>query len=194
MRRLRQARDPLGLGIYVLTLLVAFVVSASGTAAASGQEYAVKAALVFNFMKFVDWPPPALVPGGALVVGLLSGSRIPEFERAFAGKDVKGRPIVVQAFRGAREVRDCHVLFVAADVQAQLPEVLRAVQARPVLTVSEVLNAQQADAVINLVANDTRIGFQVNLEAAQEAGLRISSRLLSLASAVRGDARQGGHP
>lgn len=168
---------------------VLLVAAGSGATAAapSGQEYAVKAALVFNFMKFIDWPDPALsTPSASLIVGVLSSSPVDEFEAALKDKEVKGRPIALRVFRDARDVQACHVLFITADGESQLPAVLRSVSGQAVLTVSEVLNAERADAVINLVAVDTRLGFQVNLDAADAGGLRISSRLLSLAVAVRG--------
>jgi hypothetical protein len=84
------------------------------------------------------------------------------------------------------------VLFIASDVSAQLRNALRAVAGSPVLTVSDVPDAAQPEAVINLIAVDTRLGFQVNLELAEASGLQVSSKLLGLAKTVRGN--QGKRP
>lgn len=168
-------------------LLVAAGVPSPVATAQPGKEYAVKAAFVFNFMKFVDWPEQAQAMGGdAFVVGVLSHGLPEEFAAGFRDKEVKGRRIAVQVFQDVRQAQGCHVVFITADATSQLPAMLRAVSGKPVLTVSEVSNAERADAVINLVAADTRLGFQVNLDAADASGLQISSRLLSLATAVRG--------
>lgn len=180
---------------WTVAFMVAVVVRATAAAPGSDQEYAVKAALVFNFMKFIDWPAHVTeAPGEPLVVGVLSASPIEEFERALREKAVKGRRITVHAYRHVHDVRACHVLFIAADGEPQLSAVLRAVSGKAVLTVSEVLNAEQADAVINFVAIDTKLGFQVNLDAAEAGGLRVSSRLLALAVAVRGGQSKGRTP
>lgn len=158
------------------------------TGAADGpSEYQVKGAFIYNFMKFVEWPTAAFTD--PLVVGVLGPAPISDIEAAFKDKVVRGRRIVVRALDDTSVLGACHVLFITSDVVAQLRGALKAVAGSPVLTVSDLPDAAQPEAVINLVAVDTRLGFQVNLELAQASGLQVSSKLLGLAKTVRG--RQG---
>jgi hypothetical protein len=156
----------------------------AGAAAAGPPEYQVKGAFIYNFMKFVEWPPAAFTD--PLVVGVLGSAPIADLEAALADKSVRGRRIVVRAVENAGQPGTCHVLFITNDVSAQLRNALRAVAGSPVLTVSDVPDAAQPEAVINLIAVDTRLGFQVNLELAEASGLQVSSKLLGLAKTVRG--------
>ncbi len=160
-------------------------VGAAGTAEGPS-EYQVKGAFLYNFMKFVEWPEGAFTD--PVVVAVLGPAPVDQIEEAFRGKLVRGRRVVVQAHDGADRPPRCHLLFIASDARGQLRAALRAVAGTPVLTVSDVPEAAEPEAVINLVAVDTRLGFQVNLDLATASGLQISSKLLGLAKTVRGGA------
>lgn len=174
----------------VLATVPAAFALPNAAAPAGPSEYQVKGAFIYNFMKFVEWPPAAFTD--PLVVGVLGAAPIADLEAVLADKSVRGRRIVVRVVESAGQPGPCHVLFIASDVSAQLRNALRAVAGSPVLTVSDVPDAAQPEAVINLIAVDTRLGFQVNLELAEASGLQVSSKLLGLAKAVRGN--QGKRP
>lgn len=166
---------------------------AAAEAAAGGpSEYLVKGAFLYNFMKFVEWPPASL--SDPLVVGVLGPAPLGDIEAAFKDKTVRGHRVVVRGYDDAGRLGPCHVLFITTDAAGQLRTALRAVAGAPVLTVSDLPDAVQPEAVINLVAVDTRLGFQVNLDLAQASGLQVSSKLLGLAKSVRGGAAPGKTP
>jgi hypothetical protein len=168
----------------VLTVAARAVPVPAPAAVDGPSEYQVKGAFIYNFMKFVEWPPAALTD--PLVVGVVGSAPLADLEAALKDKSVRGRRIVVRAVENAGQPGPCHVLFISGDPPGQLRTALRAVAGAPVLTVSDVPDAEQPEAVINLVAVETRLAFQVNLELAQASGLQVSSKLLGLARTVRG--------
>lgn len=146
-------------------------------------EYQVKGAFIYNFLKFVEWPAGAFTD--PVVVVVLGPAPLDQFEEALRGKAVRGHAIVVRPVDDVEALGECHVVYVAAEAQNQLRALLRKVAGKPVLTVSDLPNASQPEAVINFVPVDTRLGFQVNLDRASESGLQVSSKLLGLARTVR---------
>jgi len=145
-------------------------------------EYRVKGAFIYNFMKFVEWPPAA--PSGPFVVGLFGATPVGPFEAVFEGRTVHGRRVVVRAFDDVAGLEGCHVLFIAAGGTVQTRSALRAVAAQPVLTITDTGDTGGSGAMISLVPVETRLGFEVDLDLANAAGLQISSQLLSLARKV----------
>jgi hypothetical protein len=154
------------------------------------EEHAVKAAFLLNFAKYIEWPPQALPEAGPLTVVLLGERGVDLIEASLAGRNVIGRPIAVRRARKPADIVACHLLFVAGDVERQLPAALRALAGRPVLSISDVEDQATTDAVINLFMVDGRVSFGVNLDAASAAGLPISSKLLALARKVRVGGRE----
>ena len=157
---------------------------APGAAAAASSEYQVKAAFLYNFMKFVDWPSDGLGTPGTLTLGVLGRDPFGDALDEVRGKSAKGRRVVVVHLRGIEEVKDCDLLFVCASEKGRLPQVLRAVQNYPILTVADQDGFCQAGGMINLIFVKNRVGFDVNLAAAVRGRFRISSQLLRLARVV----------
>lgn len=150
-------------------------------------EYEVKAAMLVNFAKFVDWPAQAFADGRApLVIALVGrdpfGGLIEETVR---DRSVGGHPIVVRKL-DAPPPREsaAHIVFLARSEKRRSADLLAAVAGRPVLTVSDAEGFTQAGGMIALSIENERVAFQVNRAAAQRAGLSISSRLLKLASSI----------
>ena len=135
-------------------------------------------------------------PGEAFAIGVLGASRVAaELERLAAGRAVQGRPLAVHRLqpgelrgdlRGELAHRlgaqsSLHILFVGAEEAARLPEVLAPIVERPVLVVTETPGALEAGSMINCAVEEDRIRFDVALPRAEDAGLRISARLLAMA-------------
>jgi hypothetical protein len=164
---------------------------ASGFAAADAHaplERAVKAAFVYKFLAYVDWPAHAFeTPGAPLVIGVVGADPIArELGDAVAGRSVAEHPVQVRRLREGESPAGLHVLFVGRGESARLPALAKALQGQPTLIVSESPGALNAGSAINLVvAPDGRVRFEVALDAADRAGLRLSSRMLALAQSVR---------
>ncbi|GFO60748.1 hypothetical protein GMST_30730 [Geomonas silvestris] len=152
--------------------------------AAGNSEYQVKAAFLYNFMKFVEWPGDSLNAAGTITLGILGKDPFGEAIEEVRGKTAKGRSIAVVHLRTPEEARECDLLFVCASEKGRFAQILKAVQNYRVLTVADQEGFCQAGGMINLVSVKNRVGFEVNVAAATRARLRISSQLLKLARQV----------
>lgn len=158
-----------------------------GAAAAYG-EYEVKAAFLYNFVRFVEWPQEAFAGAGEpLRVCVLGRDPFGEtLDRALGGKTVQGRALEVLRVGGMGEARGCHVLFVG-DPEGRDPGSLLVVLGdAAVLTIGEAPGFARAGGTIQFVIEESRVRFEINAGAAERAHLRISSKLLGLARSVGG--------
>jgi uncharacterized protein DUF4154 len=148
-------------------------------------EYAVKAAFLYNFAKFVEWPAGTFrqSPGAVTFCVVGQDPFAGELERVIAGKTVAGRPVAIRYLAQLGGVESCQILFVSSAERLRFEQIL-AVARRGVLTVGENEAFARAGGIINFTVSDSRVRFQIDQGAAERAGLTISSRLLELA--VRG--------
>jgi hypothetical protein len=145
----------------------------------------VKAAFLFNFAKFVEWPSDVAPPGAPLIMGVLGNDAVEESLRTVTrGKSVGAHQLTVKRLTGGDDLTRLHLLFVGAAERMRMSEVLGRVEGASVLTVSDVDRFCQSGGVIALAMEENRVRFDVNLEAAERRRLRVSSKLLSLARTV----------
>jgi hypothetical protein len=149
---------------------------------AAPSEYQVKAACIYNFTKFVQWPQEAFPESSSpFIIGVIGDDPFNgELQRAVQNKDVGGRTFVVRHIRNAEEAKSCQILFVSRSVRKSMGDILATVSNLPVLTVSETDRFVQAGGTINFVIEQNKVRFEINAEAAKKAGLKISSKLLNL--------------
>jgi hypothetical protein len=150
-------------------------------------EYEVKAAFLYNFAKFVEWPPNlAANAHDPFVIGIVGRDPFGDaVEQTLLRKTLNGRPLAVQRVKREEEARGCQILFVSPSERKRLKALLANLQGNPVLTVGDVENFCKSGGMIAFTLEDNRVRFEINVDAAQRVGLRISSRLLSLAKVVR---------
>jgi len=184
----------------VAALLAALSLSAPAAPAAAARspekelEYKVKAAFLYNFAKFVEWPaavfPEPRSPFNLCV--LCDDPFGPSLDQTVAGESIDGRPIAVQ--RGARlaELKGCHLLFVSRSERERQRESLAALRDSAVLTVGDAGRFLDDGGMIDFVLEGNRVRFEVNLAAVEKSRLKISSKLLRLARVVRPEAGGGG--
>ncbi|MGE0406078.1 MAG: YfiR family protein [Candidatus Korobacteraceae bacterium] len=171
-----------------LLLLAIRLLAGSHAALAQAErptEYTVKAAYLFNFVKFIEWPAGVVNDNLLRVCVLGNGPLGPALEQMVTGATANGK--VLQAIRITRpgEAVACQVLFLSASEDGRLREVLEALGASAVLTVSDLPLFSQRGGMIELVLEQGRVRFEVNLAAANAANLTLSSELLKLARRVR---------
>lgn len=154
-------------------------------------EYQVKAAYLFNFLKFVEWPDdPATDPHGKWVIGFVGDSPIAdELARLVGGKNVLGRELLVKKFQAADNPRGCNVLFISESEKKRLPSILTTLQGSSVLTVADMDNFIGAGGMIQFVVEDAKVRVAIDVGATSRAHLKVSSKLLSLARVVTGTER-----
>jgi YfiR/HmsC-like len=173
----------LGLNWKWLAIRVAICCLAAVTQAQSATEYQVKAAFLFNFAKFVDWPADAF-PGtdAPLQICVLGSDPFGhEFEEMIADKSVNGHRIEVIHPSGVPQAKACQIIFVASSAKQQVREVLHSLRGASVLTVGDTAGFAGMGGIINFVLDDGRVRFEINVKAAERAHLKISSRLLTVA-------------
>lgn len=167
--------------------LLALAHAGVGKATAQQQavpEHDLKAAFVYNFIQFTQWPVAGSVDGGTLNV--CAGRASPLFTalQGIAGKLANGRPIALYAIAEVRPEL-CHVLVVGETERAAAPLLLRQLGNSPVLTVTDDAELAQQGTMIGMSVEGGRIAFSIDNVRAQRAGLAVSSRLLRLARSVR---------
>lgn len=160
---------------------------ASAAESWSQPEYPVKAAFLYKFALYVEWPESAFeTETSPLVVGVRGPDQlIAQVEDAVRDRDLDGRPFVVRRITG-REFDAVHLLFVAGSEQSRVSRLLPLPERRATLVVTESPAGLDAGAVINFVIRDDRVRFDVDLESAEKYGLKLSAQLLKIARRVRG--------
>ena len=148
-------------------------------------EYEVKAAFLFNFAKFVQWPPEAMSNGGSMRLCILGrdpfGSLL---ESGLSGKAIGEKPIEIGRSSDVRQLEGCQVVFISSSERSQAAAILETLSTRPILTVSEMPGFAELGGMVNFYIDDHRIRFEINPKSAARSGLRISSQLLKLARIV----------
>lgn len=166
-------------------LIAACGLAAGGAAAQAVPEYELKAAFIYNFALFVDWPAEARKEGPFVLCVVGRGPFEPAFD-ALAGKPVRSQALAVRRIDRLQHPEDCHMLYIAPAEELHLERILGPAAGRPILTVSDVEGWSGRGVMINLVTRRGRLAFDVDLDAARRAGLEMSSRLLRLAHSVSG--------
>jgi uncharacterized protein DUF4154 len=152
-------------------------------------EYDVKAAFLFNFTKFVEWPPAAFADEHSpLRICVLGENPFGKALQALMGDEVGGRRLSLTHLENLNHLETCHVLYVSRSEEDRLPHVLTGLRSAPVLTVGDTPGFIEQGGMINFILEGTKVRFDVNQEAAERAGIKVSSRLLALAKHVRGKA------
>ena len=154
-------------------------------AANTPDENLVKAAFLYNFAQFVEWPEGDLSdPGAPVTLCVLAPESVAAAFLSLGGKTVKGRELLVRFVDPSDSLETCQLVFVSNDVSVSLDAVFAAADQAHILTVSDKSDFASDGGVIGLYKRRNKIRFEVNLEAARQAKLKISSQLLKLARIV----------
>jgi hypothetical protein len=183
-------RCPIGCylaGVWLLVVGAAFAQPQPAGPDETNREYAIKAAYIYNFGRYVQWPPASFPDSQSpFVIGVLGsdpfGALLDEIAQS---KKIEGRPIAARRFASMAEYQPCHILFVsaAASPEQKLAAIKMAQDSR-VLLVGEDPGLAERGATINFFLEQNKIRFEINAEAARREQLKISSKLLSLAKIV----------
>jgi hypothetical protein len=168
-------------------LCVISVRCAAGQGNASS-EYEVKAAFLFHFAQFVDWPPEVFKDAGSPLTYCIAGGDPFHggLDASLNGKAIGGRWVRVLHFKEAGESQGCQILFLGIADKKLVSATLAKLNGSPVLTVGESINFAQGGGMIGFLLEDNKVRFEINVEAAEHAKLKISARLLALAKTVIG--------
>lgn len=170
-----------------VVLLLLAVCSATLVLAAYRDE-AVKAAFLYRFTGYVDWPPATLRTGQFNVSVLGAPEVALELSRLFLKYPVKNLPARVRSIESPDQALDSHMLYVGPEYAGSVPDVVATVGQRPILIVTDHPTGLDDGSAVNFMLVDRRVRFEVSLAATNKAGLKVSSQLLSVAAHVRGAA------
>jgi hypothetical protein len=166
---------------------------------ADSSEYLIKAGFIYNFAKFVEWPAATFSqPDSPIVIGVLGTDPFGSvLDRIVEDKKIGPRGFVVKRYKWGKDLKDlkdCKILFVSASEKVHIDEILQSVKGQPILTVGETPGFAERGGVIRFTLEDNRVRFEVNVDAARQAELNISSRLLTLAKIIPQTAAAGRNP
>jgi hypothetical protein len=150
-------------------------------------EYELKAAFLFNFAKFVEWPPSAFAnPQSAFLICVLGpdpfGSALDD---ALLRHSIQGHAVALLRMKRTADIVGCQILFIPASERNRLPEVTAKLRGQSVLVIGENEDFASSGGVIQFALEQNRIRFLINTDAADRSGLKFSSKLLALAKIVR---------
>jgi hypothetical protein len=150
-------------------------------------EYGIKAAFLYKFLSYVEWRPGAFAqPASPIVIGVIGANDIADSLRTIvAGRTAGDRPVEVRRMRVGDPLDDVHMLFVGRAESSRLAQIVSAARQRGVLLVTDFEGALDEGSAINLLLLQNRVRFEVSLDAAEKSGLKLSSRLLAVATSVR---------
>jgi hypothetical protein len=178
-------------------LLVALIAVISARAATPNpaesehtvSEYEVKAAYVYNFAKFVEWPAAHFSsPKAPITIGVIGDEEFAALlEKAVKNKLVQEHAFQVRHLKWPADLGACNLVYVPFNEQKRFRQITEGLQDRPVLTITEVEEKSQARGILNLFIEGGKVQFEVNIAGADKAKLRISSKLLRLARGTTGN-------
>ena len=150
------------------------------------REYQLKAVFLFNFAQFVEWPPQAFADAQTpLVIGVLGRDPFGAYlDETVRGETVNNRSLVVQRYGRVEDINTCHILFISRSEGDRLEQILARLRGRNILTVADAEGFVLPGVMIRLVTVENKIRLRINLEVAQAANLKISSKLLRSAEIV----------
>lgn len=154
-------------------------------------ESEVKAGFLYHFGWFVEWPATAVQSREPVfIIGVLGANPFGDvLDEVLQGKTVRDRPVVVQYYQRAEDAVESHVLFISTSEAYRLSTILTVLGRTPALTVSAMARFAERGGMIELRLVDRKVHFDVNVDAAERAGLKLSSQLLRLAKVIHGAPR-----
>lgn len=182
----------------IVSVLIALCLAVSGWAAAepavAPSEYQVKAAVLYNLAKFVEWPNRSFShPSAPIIIGILGDDPFGNAFEAAKDKLVKGRKVQVQRSGKAVDLLHCQVLFISASERGRLPSLLKEFQGSGTLLVADMDKFALQGGMIGLALRDEMVAIEINIDALQRANIKINERLLNSARIIH-DGRSGPTP
>lgn len=172
------------LGSIVFAVAVPFAISQPAHPPTPSELQAV---YLYNFVKFVTWPPEATPQSAAFAICTLGGDDFNgALDAAASNEPAPGRKVVVRHLPSIAEAEGCHILFLAPSEDVRLGKDLTAIKGKPILTVSSVPDFLNRGGMIQFLVEESRVRFSIDLAPATESHLTVSSELLKLAVAVQG--------
>lgn len=176
-----------GLDLVLCLVLALVFIPETAHAQESAGEYELKAAMLYNLTRFVEWPAAAYADTQSpTFLCILGRDPFGESLTSIASsQSAGGRAVQVRRISGSKEVRGCHVVYISSSERKSVAQILALLKGTSILTVGEMAQFAARGGMIQFSLEEKQVRFEVNLEAASESDLKISSRLLVLARVVK---------
>ncbi len=170
----------------VLALLVLLLFAIVPARAQTSKEYQIKAAFLFNFAQFVEWPAAAFADASAPIsIGVLGDDPFgPVLDQTVQGETINRRKLIVLRSQRLAGLKDCQLVFISKSEKSRLTDIFESLGSASVLTVSETENFARRGGMINFYLDGNKVRFEINSDAAQRKGIKISSQLLKLGKVI----------
>ena len=170
--------------IFILILITAAVVTSALGEERKPGEYEVKAVFIYNLAKFIEWPDKSFDNSPTLTLYILGEDPFGSEIDAIRDKLIKGRRVVVKQIDSPDDLDNAGILFISSSEKERLRDILKSISGLPILTVGDTKSFAQRGVMVNFYLENSRIRFEINLEAANLAGLNISSNLLRMGTII----------
>ena len=176
-----------GISFFILACWLVLNASTNAVSNTGSVEYPVKLAVLYNFTKFVEWPTDSFRdPGAPLAICIVGHDPFsPDLEGDLRTRTAAGHPVEVRTLRPTDTLSVCHMVFIPVTEKDQADRIVKGLKGSSTLTVGESEGFAALGGIINLTVEGSTVHFEVNRLAAERAGLKISSKLLSLAKIVK---------
>lgn len=169
----------------IIYLSVIFSLSGAHAQEITPSEYQVKAAFLYNFLNFVEWPAGnSSEEDPSISVCVLGEDPFGPSLDALDGQTVGSKRVLVKRIRNLKGTRDCHSLFVSDSEKGDLREILSFIESSSVLTVGDIEGFAEAGGIIGFVTEGNKVRFNINIDAARQSRLKISSKLLRVGHVI----------
>jgi hypothetical protein len=148
-------------------------------------EYQVKAAFLYNFVKFIDWPDETLVNNTAITLCIIGRDSFEESINHIEGKTVRGKALTVKHIKTPQEAGSCQLLFISPSEKDYISQILQEIRDYSIITIGDYEGFAQQGVIINFYIEQEKVRFEINVDAARRTGMQISSKLLKLARIVK---------
>lgn len=171
--------------LYCLHITLFVLIISAGSSIAAEDEYKVKAAMLYNFAKFVEWPGDSFGSDNRINFCVVGKSELNAPLMLMQGKTLKGKSVYVRQINRPNDVGGCQILFIPESENARMSAYLQQSSHHKILTVSDLEQFAESGGMIGFTEEESKIRFEINLETAHKRGIQISSQLLNLARRTR---------
>jgi len=170
----------------LLLFILSFATLGLGHAQAQSKEYQLKAAFLYNFAQFVQWPSTSFTSTDApFCIGILGDDPFEgALDETIQGETIHNHKLIVERGQRLEDLQDCQMIFISKSAAEHIDEILSKLDSKPILAVSEVESFAQNGGAINFYLQGGKVRFEINPNSAERRGLKISSQLLSLGKIV----------
>ncbi len=167
---------------FILLLISLLAVNYGYAASAQDKfdEYMVKAAFTLNFARLTQWPDNRLKASDDINICVMGNETLKSIFTQVNGKNINGHTARLKIISRTNTITQCHILFISGIKQSNMRQIFKLAQQHSILTMSELTDIRQSGAVLNFVMQNHKVRFQIDPVRAQQAKLKISSRLLKL--------------